>query len=202
MGSRPPGKGPHGRADRQRATKAYHNHHRREPPLLLPTPRSAPMFARHATAQLGSCRAGPGRSRLRAPDRGSGGRRYRRRAGRWVGGRYLRRMRHRGPHRAYPLDTSRCGPLSPAHAAAGTTPTGSPAPRCRTPPYAQPGPTGPLPRGHGGRAVAQHPGHRDQARPPLVPVLAALRVTPPLRTPHPHGTIRTLYEPILSHTGA
>jgi hypothetical protein len=28
---------------------------------------------------------------------------------------------------------------SPAHAAAGTTPTSSPAPRCRTPLYAQPG---------------------------------------------------------------
>jgi hypothetical protein len=37
-----------------------------------------------------------------------------------------------------------------------------------------------------GRAVAQHPGHDDQARPPLVPIAAALRVAPPCGSPHRH----------------
>jgi hypothetical protein len=41
------------------------------------------------------------------------------------------------------------------------------------------------------RAIAQHPRHDDQARSPLVPVLAPLRVRPPCRTPHAHDTIRT-----------
>src|SRR5438034_11445549 len=34
--------------------------------------------------------------------------------------------------------------------------------------------------------------------PPLVPVLAPLRVTPPIRTPHPHDTIRTRVRPAAS----
>jgi hypothetical protein len=42
-----------------------------------------------------------------------------------------------------------------------------------------------------GRAVAQHPRHRDQARSPLMSVLAALRVAPSRRTLHRHGMIRT-----------
>ena len=46
------------------------------------------------------------------------------------------------------------------------------------------------------RAVAQHPRHGDQARSPLVPVLAPLRVTPPRRAPHPHATIRTRVRPV------
>src|SRR6266516_6444916 len=49
----------------------------------------------------------------------------------------------------------------------------------------------PLLGSQSGRAVAQHPRHGDQPRSPLVPVLAPLRVTPPVRTPHPHDTIRT-----------
>jgi len=40
------------------------------------------------------------------------------------------------------------------------------------------------------RTVARHPRDSDQARPPLVPVRAPLRVTPPVRTMHPHATIR------------
>jgi hypothetical protein len=40
-------------------------------------------------------------------------------------------------------------------------------------------------------AVARHPAHDDPARPPLVPVRAPLRVTPPVRALHPHATIRT-----------
>jgi hypothetical protein len=39
--------------------------------------------------------------------------------------------------------------------------------------------------------VAQHPRNDDPARPPLVSVLAPLRVTPPLRPVHVHDTIRT-----------
>jgi len=34
-----------------------------------------------------------------------------------------------------------------------------------------------------GRAVAQDPAHGDQARTPFVPVLAPLRVAPPVRPP-------------------
>ena len=62
------------------------------------------------------------------------------------------------------LDTNAPGiPLTRSvHAAAGTRPAGSPAPRCRTPPCAQPGP-GPLLGSEGVRAVAQHPRHGDQA---------------------------------------
>jgi hypothetical protein len=48
-----------------------------------------------------------------------------------------------------------------------------------------------LPLGRRRRAITRHPAHDDQPRPPLVPVLAALRVTPPVRTLHPHDTIRT-----------
>jgi hypothetical protein len=43
----------------------------------------------------------------------------------------------------------------------------------------------------GRRAVAQQPRHGDQSRSPPVPVLAPLRVTPPVRTRTPIGTIRT-----------
>jgi hypothetical protein len=78
--------------------------------------------------------------------------------------------------------------LRPVRNAAGTTPTGSLAPRCRTLPYARPPAPG---RRLRRRAVAQYPGHGDQARSPLVPVLAPLRVTPPVRSPHPHDKIRT-----------
>ena len=42
-----------------------------------------------------------------------------------------------------------------------------------------------LARGPRRRAVARHPRHRDQARPPLVPVRAPLRVAPPVRSPRP-----------------
>jgi len=57
-------------------------------------------------------------------------------------------------------------------------------PRAR--PVLRPGRRGPGP-------VAQHPGHDDLARPPLVPVRAPLRVVPgpPVRMPHPHNTIGT-----------
>jgi hypothetical protein len=48
-----------------------------------------------------------------------------------------------------------------------------------------------FPLGRRRRAVTRHPAHDDPPRSPLVPVLAALRVTPPVRTLHPHGTIRT-----------
>ena len=41
----------------------------------------------------------------------------------------------------------------------------------------------------GGQSTAST--DRDQARAPLVPVRAPFRVTPPVRTLHPHGTIRT-----------
>ncbi len=61
-------------------------------------------------------------------------------------------------------------------------------PHDRTPP---PSPAAPRHGGHRGRAAAQHPGHRDQARSPLVPVRAPLRVAPPVRPPNPMGTIRT-----------
>ena len=44
--------------------------------------------------------------------------------------------------------------------------------------------------GHHRGAVANRAGHGDQAMPPLVAVGAALRLTPPARTPHVHGTIR------------
>ena len=59
-----------------------------------------------------------------------------------------------------------------------------------TPPRARPV-LRPGRRGPG--TVAQHPGHDDLARPPLVPVRAPLRVVPgpPVRTPHPHNTIGT-----------
>jgi len=40
-------------------------------------------------------------------------------------------------------------------------------------------------------AVAHHPRDDDPARSPLVPVLAPLRVTPPVRPLNPMGTIRT-----------
>jgi hypothetical protein len=53
--------------------------------------------------------------------------------------------------------------------------------------------TSALPHALGGRAVAQDPAHGDQARTPLVPVLAALRVAPTVRTLHVHHTIRTRY---------
>ena len=48
-----------------------------------------------------------------------------------------------------------------------------------------------LPLGRRWRAVTRHPAHDDPPRSPLVPVLAALRITPPARTLHPHDTIRT-----------
>jgi hypothetical protein len=40
-------------------------------------------------------------------------------------------------------------------------------------------------------ALARHPAPDDPARPPLVPIRAPLRVTPPVRALHPHDTIRT-----------
>ena len=49
------------------------------------------------------------------------------------------------------------------------------------PPCARPA----LPRGPPQGTVARHPAHRDQARAPLVPVRAPLRVTPSVRTSHP-----------------
>ena len=48
-----------------------------------------------------------------------------------------------------------------------------------------------LTRGERGGTVAWHPRDSDPARSPLVAVRAALRVTPPVRTLHPHDTIRT-----------
>ena len=47
-------------------------------------------------------------------------------------------------------------------------------------------------------AVAWRPVHGDQARSPLVPIRAPLRVTPPHRPPHPHKTSRTRKR---THTG-
>jgi hypothetical protein len=53
-------------------------------------------------------------------------------------------------------------------------------------------PRSPAPAGgHRQGTVAHRPRHADQARPPLVPVRAPLRVAPPLWTPHPHAAIRT-----------
>jgi hypothetical protein len=52
--------------------------------------------------------------------------------------------------------------------------------------------------GYRWRAVTRHPRHGDQARSPLVPVLALLRVMPPGWPPHPHKTIRTRKR---THTG-
>jgi len=40
-------------------------------------------------------------------------------------------------------------------------------------------------RGDRRGTVADRPRHRDQARPPLVPVRVPLRITPTVRTPHP-----------------
>ena len=59
------------------------------------------------------------------------------------------------------------GPCTcPVRAAAGTTPTGSPAPPRSTPPDARrPAPA----RAHRRGTVADRPAHRDQAGPPLVP---------------------------------
>jgi hypothetical protein len=45
------------------------------------------------------------------------------------------------------------------------------------------------------RAFTRHPAHDDPPRSPLVPVLAALRVAPPVRTMHPDDTIRTRVRP-------
>jgi hypothetical protein len=42
-----------------------------------------------------------------------------------------------------------------------------------------------------GRAVTRLPAHGDQARPPLVPVLAPLRIAPPRGPTHAHDAIRT-----------
>jgi hypothetical protein len=91
--------------------------------------------------------------------------------------------------RSPPPPQGRMRLAAPLRAAAGTTPAGNPAPRCKH---------RDMPRWCAGcagclrwRAVAQHPRHRDQPRSPLVSVLAALRITPPTRTPHTHGTIRT-----------
>ena len=48
-----------------------------------------------------------------------------------------------------------------------------------------------LTRGPRQGTVARHPRDSDQTRSPLVPVRAPLWVTPPVRTLHPHDTIRT-----------
>ena len=53
---------------------------------------------------------------------------------------------------------------------------------------------GPLLGSQRGRAVARAPTRGDQARPPLVPAGAALRVTPPRGPPHPHRNLEHTYE--------
>jgi hypothetical protein len=74
-----------------------------------------------------------------------------------------------------------------ARASACTRPTGTPAPRGSAPPCAlDPSHDRPSPGGS-----RRHPRQDDSARPPLMAVRAPLRITPPVRTLHPHGTIRT-----------
>jgi len=53
----------------------------------------------------------------------------------------------------------------------------------------------PLPHGLGRTAVAHHPGHDDQARAPLVPVPAPLRVAPPVRPPRRHSPLTIDHRP-------
>jgi hypothetical protein len=88
-------------------------------------------------------------------------------------------------HAAWRAPTANWSPRLTSRAVGGTTLSGTRAQRCRTPPCAQTGP-GPLLGSEGVWAITQHPRHGDQARSPLVPVLAPLRVTPPVRPPHPH----------------
>jgi hypothetical protein len=136
-------------------------------------------------AQPGAARRTPGR----------GGRRERQPSVRGHGGR-TRPGGHQmgaGGRKRY---TARL--VTPARTAAGSRPTGSPS-RCTTPPGARPRHPGHGPRG---RAVAQHPRHGDQPRTPLVPVLAPLRVTPPVRTLDPMGTIRTHVRVVDAPSGA
>jgi hypothetical protein len=75
----------------------------------------------------------------------------------------------------------------PGRASACTRPTGIPAPRGSTPPCAPARAHARPPPG----TVAWHPAQDNPPRPPLMPVGAPLRVAPPVRTLHPHDTIRT-----------